>query len=314
MTKSEFEDFKKNLLESGSVKQTGLFVFDALNNFQLDDDNKFLIDSILELYLDYIKSLDFLLEYKFPFLKSLKGEEIKRNQVLESVSPFLVQVFMNSNHKSATNFAIKHKKENKDCSVKQLCQYHKILLNGLSPSIEETSQYRNENDTIVGECFYSNDGNLVSINSVSYIPIDYRNIKIALELILNLYNDKTLLDKKDIFVNPILIHGLLSSLQCFRDGNSRLARVLEHVRLWELTNKMLSIDSLELPVLYSSDGIIRLNKQNEYRKHIKEFAINPSNATFNEWIKFNMFIFEKQIYYNQDRINDSMLVLKKYKK
>lgn len=315
MTKEEFEKTKQRLLESGEIKQTGLYVFDKLSNFILDDNNKFLIDSILDLYLSYIESLEQLSEYKIPFLKSLKEEEIKRNQVLESINPFLIQVFMNSNHKSATNLAIKHKKEQKDCAIRGLCQYHKILLNGLSPSIENESQYRDDNNTIVGSFACTANGTIISINNISYIPIDYRDVKIALELILQLYNEKDLTNLTDVFVNPIIIHGLLSSLQCFRDGNTRLARVLEHVRLWELTNKILPIvDILELPVLYSSDAIIRLDKRKKYRHYIKEFAINPNNITFNEWINFNMLIFEKQIYYNQDRLKESMLVLKKYKK
>ena len=71
---------------------------------------------------------------------------------------------------------------------------------------------------------------------------------------------------------------------------------------------------MELPVIYSSDAIIRLNKRGVYRNLIKEFAVNHSTAIFNEWITFNMLLFEKQIYYNQDRLGETMSVLKKVKK
>lgn len=314
MTKSEFICLKEQLLLKGEVKKTGLFLFDYVENFKLSSDNKFIIEEILNLYKDFIISLEQLQEYKLPFIKSLKEEEIKSNQALESISPFLIQVFMNSNHKSATNYAIKDKINQKKCTISSLCRYHKILLNGLSNSMEIESKYRNDDSTFVGQFSYSPlTEEITSIKNISYIPIDCKDINIALENILKIYNKKDIVDISDVFVNPIFVHGLLAALQCFRDGNTRLSRVLEHVCIWDLTNKFLDIGILDLPVLYSSEALIRLDKRKLYRSLIKEFAVNSSNSILNEWIYFNMLIFEKQIYYNQDRLRDTMLVLKKYK-
>ena len=311
----EFKRYISNIVNLGDIKQTGLYVFDALDNFKLSSNNKFLIEDITDLYMNFISSLEQLEEYKTPFLKSLKEEEIKSNQALESISPFLIQVFMNSNHKSATNFAIRDKLNGRNCTINNLCKYHKILLNGLATSIEEESKYRTDNNTFVGSFSISPlTGEISSIKNVSYLPIDYKDIKVALDKILKLYNKKDILELSDIFVNPIIIHGLLAALQCFRDGNTRLSRVLEHVSIWDLANKYLENSYVELPVIYSSDAIIRLNKRGVYRNLIKEFAVNPSTAIFNEWITFNMLLFEKQIYYNQDRLGETMSVLKKVKK
>ena len=64
----EFKRYISNIVNLGDVKQTGLYVFDALDNFKLSSNNKFLIEDITDLYMNFISSLEQLEEYKTPFL------------------------------------------------------------------------------------------------------------------------------------------------------------------------------------------------------------------------------------------------------
>ncbi len=72
----EFKRYISNIANLGDAKQTGLYVFDILDKFKLSSNNKFLIEDITDLYVNFISSLEQLEEYKTPFLKSLKEEEI----------------------------------------------------------------------------------------------------------------------------------------------------------------------------------------------------------------------------------------------
>lgn len=303
MNTKKFEDEIQNIIDTGIAKRTGLYVYDALDNFKLDDDNKFLIEDITDTYVFYLNQLDILGKFKAPFLRTLKQEEIKRNQVLESISPFLVQVFMNSNHRSATNLAIKEKKDGLDSTIHSLCKMHKTLLDGVQPTTVNESRLRTKNTIYVGN----------NKDDISYISIDYHDIPEALDKLLAMYNKKFFNTQEELFTNPILVHGILAALQCFNDGNTRLARILEHINLWDLTTKFTNVKDLDSPALFISEAIMVLNKRDEYRELIKNIAVEPNSKTFNDWIRFNMLLIEKQIYLNQDKIKDCCQILQRTK-
>lgn len=297
----------------GEIKRTGLYVCDAVDSFILDDENKFLIECIMDTYLFYLKQFDLLEEHKEAFLKTLKQEEIKRNQALENENPFVIEVLMNYNSRRyATDLAVKEKLEGRDCTIQTLCRIHKTLLNGLAAS-DEQSKLRSTNTTFVGKKIM-NDNPAVMVDAVSYLPIDYQDIKEALERVLVLYNKKEFNSQFDLFTNPILVHGLIAALQCFNDGNTRLARIMQHVNALDLTNKLTDVKCFKSPAIYTSEAIIRLGKREEYRTLIKDIAINPNNETLNEWIKFNMLLLEQQIFLNQDKITECAQVLQRTKK
>ena len=129
MDKESIEKLIDDLLNKGTVKKTGLEVLDYYSKFKPDDDSKYLIEDIFNLYQNYLESLTILAEHKEIFLKTLKQEEIKRNQALEDVSPFLIQMFMNTKHKSATNLTIQLMNNNKIFTIDDLILIHKTILN-----------------------------------------------------------------------------------------------------------------------------------------------------------------------------------------
>lgn len=310
MNKENIEELINSLINSGIVKRTTLEVLDIYNNFELDDDSKYLLEDILGLYKEYLNSLLILNEHKEVFLKTLKQEEIKRNQALENVSPFLIQMFMNAKHKSATNLTIQIMKERNLFSKDDLILINKTILNGLSLSLDNSANHlRTANNSFVGK-FKTENGRIKFIDDVSYIPIDYSDINEALYRILDILNKKDFVNIESIFVNPIFLHGFIAALQCFKDGNSRLARILFHCKLWQLTNFFYN-SNLESPALFTSEAILHYEKQEIYRELIKQIAINPNNENFNKWLQFNLLLVEKQIYLNQDKMHECMRILKR---
>lgn len=310
MNKENIEELINSLINSGIVKRTTLEVLDIYNNFELDDDSKYLLEDILGLYKEYLNSLLILNEHKEVFLKTLKQEEIKRNQALENVSPFLIQMFMNAKHKSATNLTIQIMKERNLFSKDDLILINKTILNGLSLSLDNSANHlRTANNSFVGK-FKTENGKIKFIDDVSYIPIDYSDINEALYRILDILNKTDFVNIESIFVNPIFLHGFIAALQCFKDGNSRLARILFHCKLWQLTNFFYN-SNLESPALFTSEAILHYEKQEIYRELIKQIAINPNNENFNKWLQFNLLLVEKQIYLNQDKMHECMRILKR---
>lgn len=310
MNKENIEELINSLINSGIVKRTTLEVLDIYNNFELDDDSKYLLEDILGLYKEYLNSLLILNEHKEVFLKTLKQEEIKRNQALENVSPFLIQMFMNAKHKSATNLTIQIMKERNLFSKDDLILINKTILNGLSLSLDNSANHlRTANNSFVGK-FKTENGKIKFIDDVSYIPIDYSDINEALYRILDILNKTDFVNIESIFVNPIFLHGFIAALQCFKDGNSRLARILFHCKLWQLTNFFYN-SNLESPALFTSEAILHYEKQEIYRELIKQMAINPNNENFNKWLQFNLLLVEKQIYLNQDKMHECMRILKR---
>lgn len=310
MDKESIEKLIDDLLNKGTVKKTGLEVLDYYSKFKPDDDSKYLIEDIFNLYQNYLESLTILAEHKEIFLKTLKQEEIKRNQALEDVSPFLIQMFMNAKHKSATNLTIQLMNNNKIFTIDDLILIHKTILNGLCLSLDNSLNHlRSANTTFVGR-FKTENGNIKLIDDISYIPIDYKEINEALNRILILINRKDFENIESLFINPIFIHGFIAALQCFKDGNSRLARILFHSKLWELTNTLTDA-KLESPAVFISEAILYYNKREIYRNLIKELAILPNDKTFNQWLQFNLMLIEKQIYLNQDKLHECMRILKR---
>ncbi|MCM1053877.1 MAG: Fic family protein, partial [Ruminococcus sp.] len=176
---------------------------------------------------------------------------------------------------------------NVSLTAKILIKAHEILMRGVTE--EEFNNIRKNNNFFVG---YSEDGK----NVVQYFPISYDEIKQALILFLDYYNSQEN-SKDNLFIKPFTIHGLLAALQLFEDGNTRLARTMQHISLFQNTNQNLGED-FKLPILYFSNTYTPYRK--EYRDLIMQIAINPSDESWNNWYLFNLRRAQDQIFANEE--------------
>ena len=104
------------------------------------------------------------------------------------------------------------------------------LMRGTSNESIVYSGYRDNNKYFVG---YVEDGQKI----INFLPICHEEIKEAMQAFINYY-ESTITEEFDLLAKPFIIHGLLATMQVFEDGNTRLARTLQHIKLQTLTNEL----------------------------------------------------------------------------
>ena len=280
------------LLDKG-VPRVDISILEYFSNYKPNDDVLFLADFLIDDYKEYrnlIKKLDILEE---PFLTTIKNEEIKSNQKLEDVNGFVIDLLLNSKVPCTTNNLIEQKNKNTILNKLGFINSHKVLLLG-AEELNKTT-IRKDNSSIVK----------LNEHEVDYIPIDYKYINQAIEHILSIYNDSTIQHETDIFFKPILLHGLIASLQLFTDGNTRLGRVYQNILMWDLSKNIDSFKDLNTPILYSSLALLKHSTKNEYRQQIKDIATNPSNLNLNNFLYYKLLNIENQLNLNKSKIEET---------
>lgn len=95
------------------------------------------------------------------------------------------------------------------------------------------------------------------------------------------------------------------------DGNTRLARTLQHIKLQTLTNELFTheynLSPFNLPAIYFSKNYIPFRY--EYRKLIEDLALIHGDDEWNKWIEFNLYRMQERIF-----ATDNSLILLKRKK
>ena len=132
---------------------------------------------------------------------------------------------------------------------------------------------------------------------IRYFSLPYTDIDEAIDKTLNFYNSDYY--NENLFLQPQIIHGLIASLQMFDDGNTRYARILQNIKLHELTNRQYD-DSFEGPTLYGTRAYFPF--RDKYRELIGNLATNPDNDNWNEWFDFNLNRMEDQVYFLDNKL------------
>ncbi len=284
-------------------KRVNIDIIDDMMKFNLSKDNALYIKHVLNQYKVYLNSLKLLGNNELSFLKELRRQESINNQIVEGIEPFLIQMYYNSNFPSATILANSKKIKNSTATINDLYDIHYILLKGLKKANESFQYKRLHNNYFVGTTNYN-------ITEIDYYALDIDYIDLALEFLLEIYNMTKIEIESDIFIQPIILEILVSALQCFPDGNTRLARILKTTQIWNLTNNNLKFNT-KIPSLYTSEAIQILNKRSNMRQLINILAINPNEETFNEYINDSLEIIDEQIMLNQNRVEKCFRSIKK---
>lgn len=223
------------------------------------------------------------------YLQILKSEDIINNQVVEKENSFLLALYYKTHPKNAMDEMIRCC--NSEITASEFIKIHDKLLDGTSS--EDQKGLREDNLKFVGTY-------VAGQRQIDYFPILEKDIVKALREYLSLINDKKRVQsKEDAFLKPIIYHGLLAALQLFKDGNTRYARLIQHINLWYYTNQTLGYD-FSLPTVYATKQYAA--GRASYRGLIKSIAITENDDAWNNWIIFNLKCLQNNIWVNQSNI------------
>lgn len=103
-----------------------------------------------------------------------------------------------------------------------------------------------------------------------------------------------------MFLKSQIIHAIIACLQIFDDGNTRYARILQNLKLYELTNRQLNF-LLDAPVLYGTRSYYPY--RGKYRELIADLVLSPNNESWFNWFEFNLNRMEDQMYLIDQKIS-----------
>ena len=281
-------EYVEKMRKSGDIPTVNLKIFDSIyslpfSQFVVDHEN-----DTEELYTHYINDV---LELKdddlISYLNAIKSVEIVDNQSLEKEDSFLMNLYMQTERTNAIDFLINNGVTlNRDAFINA----HKLILKGTSSQKFSDKDHRIDNEAFVVRV---ENGNPM----IRYFALPYTDIEEAIKKIMEFYNSDTYDDR--IFLKSQIIHGLVASLQLFDDGNTRYARILQNLKLSELTNKKYNYN-LPLPALYGTRAYFP--HRSKYRELISNLAINPNYENWDAWFNFNLNRTEDAIFFIDNKL------------
>lgn len=274
------------LRDSGEYPVMDLSIFESIDDIKLSDFTQELQYELLQKYQNIIaKILNLPLSQQTRALKALKEQDVIDSQTLELLDPYFISIRLGIDgiKNTGIQYLLNQHKESQILTIDQLKKAHSFLLRGTDEDYETSDNVRKDNEIFVSK---SGQGDL----QIHYFPIDYKLIDPALEKLIDYYNKKLLPEE---YINQaIILHGLIGALQLFKDGNTRLARLIQTIKIYEMTKETID-DKLEGPVLYASN-MYKLYRA-QYRDLIAEIAINSNDENWNKWLRFNFNRMDEQL-------------------
>ena len=253
-------------------------------------------DFVFNLYCDYLKCVDSLDKGQLKqYLNALKTTDVIDNQTLERQDSFLIGLSFQSERKHAIDTILK----NDTLSQDKFLKIHGLLMKGTTSSDLDNYNYRKHNRNFVGTM----ENN---VRNIHYLPLYNKDIESTMKLFFDYYNEKET-NEQELFFKPFKIHLIISALQVFEDGNTRLARLIQNAKLYRQTNLILN-KKYDSPTIYLTKTYKPFRRR--YRDLIKMIAIDPSQENINQWMLFNLGRLEEELYNNNDKAEKVKLYIK----
>lgn len=265
-----------------------------IKNIKIYDNCMFHIEDILKKYEEYLKILIQLEPNKLKlFIKHLKNREIINNQETEMEESFMLELFKLSQRKDSIDITMKAF-EDDSLTIDEIKKIHRIVIKGSSDDLESNHNLRNDNNKWVGS--FGTNGQ----RKIDYIPPNFNEIEELLSEVLSYLNEQDNTNFINIFIKPLIAHALIAYIQPFGNGNTRLARVLQHCKICASTNKLFNTKFTH-PVIYLSKNY--LITRGQYRGLIKEIAINKDDDAWNKWFRYNLNMIDEQLFFLDKQLN-----------
>ena len=288
-TQEEAEREVLRLIKEEKAPIVKLSMLDSLDRVNVSDNVKGQIEYTTELYQDLLNLVYELPdELKKRYLVTLKNEDVRDNQMLESEDLFLISFFQDLEPVSSIDLTME--KYGEELKRDDFIFLHDYLLQGTS--CDEKTGLRDNNLKFVGT--WENGQ-----RNIQYFPLLSEEIEVALEKLLTYLNIRGEGDEYEAVLKPMIYHGLIASLQLFQDGNTRFARTIQHVELWGKLNEILD-KKIEMPIVYATRQYV--SYRNQYRELIRNIAIHDDSESWNDWFKFNLARIQDGIYKNESHV------------
>ena len=290
----------EELRNSGLYPIVDLEIFDTVKALEIFEFTLEREQEIIELYQQYIENiLEMKKTNQEKYLKGIKTQEIIDNHLLEKEDPYLVTLYLEANKKTAIDYLIKQQRVPLEyLNKEEIITAHQKLLQLTSCNDYANKEHRTDNEAFVGK---RKNGEL----EIRYFPISHEKIEEAIMNLTLYYNSD--IHQNHTLIKPIILHGLTGALQIFDDGNTRFGRMVQNVKIYELTGLNMKM-YLSNPALYCSKSYYDFREQ--YRKKIGEIAIDANNDSWDSWINFNLNRIEEQIYYANNKLADYKKIIK----
>lgn len=286
----------QRLRDSGEYSIASLEMLDAIKELEMTDRLYEQIEDTNKKFISYLDQLLDLNDKKpglLEFLKTIRCADVIDNQKLEQENSFLIGLYSQMSRETMMGRLIKYAKMGRELSGKDLFSLHNTLLNGTLS--EGVGSIRTDNATFVG-------GHVNGDVQIDYFPIDYRDIKVAAEKLVDIYNHK--LDGElydNVFIQPFLIHGLFAALQLFKDGNTRTGRVMQHALLWKMIGNQTDY-SFDSPPIFATRSYFPY--KSDYREKINDLVTLNNNESWENWFIFNLYRIEDAIYVSEANLEE----------
>lgn len=265
-------------------------LIENIDKIEINDSNKFFLEDMSKKYIDYINLIQKLDERMMKYyLETLKGAEIMNNQQAEQENSFLISLYSNMQKENSLDRLIKILNEEDSLSKENLKKLHKILMRGTN-SEKGSGEYRKTDTKFVGT--FSENGEKI----IDYMPILSKKIDYNMDKVIEIINNKNI---DNPFINPFIVHALISVMQPFNDGNTRMSRLIQHGMMWKNT-KSLYNTNFDKPIIYLSKNYWMTRPT--YRKLFTTLANEESNEAWNMWFKYNFNILDEQLYYLDNNV------------
>ncbi|MBQ9072435.1 MAG: Fic family protein [Bacilli bacterium] len=265
-----------------------------IRNIQIYDNSMFHLEDVLKKYEEYLDILKQLEPNKLKyFIRHLKNREIINNQEAEMEESFLLELFKLSQRKDSIDITMKYF-EDDNLTVDEVKKIHRVVIKGSSDDLESNYDLRSDNNKWVGA--YGTNGQ----KRVDYMPPDYNEINELLTEVLSYLNEQDNTNFINIFIKPLIAHAAIAYLQPFGNGNTRLARVLQHCKICNSTNKLFGTEFTH-PTIYLSKNYLLTRAQ--YRGLITNIAVNKDDGAWNKWFDYNLTMFDDQLYFLNNQLD-----------
>ena len=259
-----------------------------IKNIKIYDSSMFHIEDVYQKYEEYLNNLQQLDPNKLKyFIRHLKNREIINNQETEMEESFMLELFKLSQRKDSIDITMNFFEDN-SLTIEEVKKIHRVVIKGSSDDLQSNYDLRSDNNKWVGS--FGTNGE----QKVDYMPPDYNEIEELLEVVLTYLNEQDNTNFINIFIKPLIVHALIAYIQPFGNGNTRLARVLQHCKICNSTNQYFKTN-FSHPTIYLSKNYLLTRGQ--YRGLIKNISVNKDNDAWNKWFEYNLNMFDEQLFF-----------------